>query len=305
VVSKNPTEVLRDFHAVRAYSFGIIHNQLRPEQETLPFLWEIPTIYYSFHHEFKAYLRELRKKEIAEQHHLSHKQSSLSVSSMSVDPLGSYYLPWTGVCRYVQRTFPPMIQKLVDDIWKQVVANATSTLKSSPLQSLIGFLHIRRGDTIDECDTTIPKLKSYLNCSLASISFEKPKQGGNNTPFESTSNFPQQENMTVTLLLGTNEEDPSYMRDLQEMMQNLSIVTTQQPRGNIPFIINVQTVDMESMITSHIQSKIRDGDISQSYLNNLHVFQILREIMNLVDFKLVQRRFRYCNDCDKIVIRDH
>jgi hypothetical protein len=116
-----------------------------------------------------------------------------------------------------------------------------------------------------------------------------------------TDNQQEQNELAITLLVGTNEQGPSFMQELQDMVRGLVLFTLD--RGQ-KIDIKLRSVDMESLIWDHLQSEINLGRMPSAYLNNLHVFQILEHIMNhLVDFKLVQRRFRYCNDCDKITIQ--
>jgi hypothetical protein len=290
IISKDRDEVIEDFDTIWQYSFG---NSKGEPQQQLPYLWEIPTNFYSFHKEFRSYIRETLPKR---------HDSNTS--------LGAACLPWSRSGRYVQRKLPVRIMTLVDDIWKEIVSSAREGSKTvnkscfnstwSPpnlqdLNPLIGFLHIRRGDTIEECDTSTVKLKSYLSCSLANLTLPRPRKELG-SPYLAT-----RIKLDIVLLVGTNEEHPSYMQELKTMVDGLSVVA-QSDDNDIH--LNVQAVDMESLIWGYLQSRIHQGEIPASFLNNLHVFEILEHIMNhRVDFKLSQRRFRFCNDCDNIFIQ--
>jgi hypothetical protein len=282
VLSKSRDEVLHDFDTIRRYSFAA---------ETLaPFLWEIPTNYYAFHKELRAHLRALPNKG---------------------GDFGAACIPWSGSGHYARRTFPPHLEGLIRDVWTLIGGESRRTARDEESSSisttiatsatpspLIGFLHIRRGDTMDECDTSIDKLKSYLSCSLSNMTFAESSSGVQDSE---TNSEHQQLELPVKLLVGTNEENLSYMQTLEKMIDELHLHTMYR---NKKVHLKLQAGDMERLIWDHLQSQVDIGRLSSAYLNNLHVFQILEHIMNhLVDFKLVQRRFRYCNDCDPVVIR--
>lgn len=298
ILSKSLDDVLLDFNTVRQYSFSNAITKL-------PFLWEIPTNYYAFHKELRAHLRSLSSKGTADD---------------------SSCLPWSRAGHYGQRTSPPQIESLISNIWNIIINQSTpgregdtsvtsstlpSTNKNTPAaiaapppqqqrRPLIGFLHIRRGDTIEECDTSIAKLKTYLSCSFSNMTFSD-EESSYGVSRMAKHPFPTLMVLPVTLLVGTNEEAPDYMQALQSMVHNLSLSLSQHG-GTIK--LQLQAIDMESLIWNHLQSEIVHGHLPSGYLNNLHVFQILEHIKNqLVDFKLVQRRFRYCKDCDPVAVR--
>ncbi|KAL3917264.1 MAG: hypothetical protein SGARI_007758 [Bacillariaceae sp.] len=193
--------------------------------------------------------------------------------------------------------------------WEQLVCPGVDPVVMSKDRnvsaSLKGFLHIRRGDTMEECDTNIPALRAYLLCSLANMTFPKPPKDGGGQQHMATRDYTkqQQQHVGITLLVGTNEEDAGYMQDLLNMVKELSIQAVDW--NGHPIQLNVvNAINMESLIWEYLQAQIAQGIIPSSFLNNLHVFEILEHIMNnRVDFKLSRRRFRFCNDCDKIVIR--
>ncbi|KAG7342088.1 hypothetical protein IV203_007180 [Nitzschia inconspicua] len=285
ILSKSREEVLNDFDTVRRFSFSESNTEK-------PFLWEMPTNFYSFHKELRAHLRAIPPKRT---------------------DLGAACIPWSRSGHYARRAFPPLIESLISDIWDAVMKKTTSgingnvepvttptksNLSSTPKhQPILGFLHVRRGDTIEECDTSITKLRSYLSCSFSNMTFPKILTASS----EWADNPGEKSVLSVTLLIGTNDEDPIYIQELQSMVRELSLSATFDGRT---VDLQIEAIDMESLIWDHLQSEVQSGRLSSAYLNNLHVFQILEHIMNrLVNFKLVQRRFRYCNDCDPIVIR--
>ena len=271
IVSKDRDEVLADFDVVRHYSLANNKDD-DSSRQSLPFLWEIPTNFYAWHKEFRAHIRE-----------------TLPLRQSNSQELGAACLPWSRSGRYVQRSYPDTLQQLMDGIWEQVKS-------ASGGGGLIGFLHIRRGDTIEECDTSIGKMRDYLKCSLSNMTLPKLFNGENQQQLRS-----KEQSINVTVLVGTNEEDKMYIQDLQNMVRELSIST----KGKEHTVqIYLHAINMESLIWSYLQTQVDHQNIPPSYLNNLHVFEILDHIMNSrVDFKLSRRRFRFCNACDSIVIR--
>ena len=62
-----------------------------------------------------------------------------------------------------------------------------------------GMFHIRRGDAIEECDTTLGKISNYLSCSLDRI-----EMYGN-----------------ISIMLSSDEQDPCYRNAIQDMIEAL------------------------------------------------------------------------------------
>jgi hypothetical protein len=66
-------------------------------------------------------------------------------------------------------------------------------VQQSSEQVNFGLLHLRRGDAIDECDTSVDRMQEYFACSL-----NRTETLGRN----------------ITMLLTTDEEDVGYRKIL-------------------------------------------------------------------------------------------
>jgi hypothetical protein len=95
-------------------------------------------------------------------------------------------------CTYSRGGIPAPMQGLADEIWQDILLLATPTTTS--VSTSIGFLHIRRGDSISRCNTTLPKLQRYLACSLHGLP-------------------------PTVILLASDETDPVYRASIQSLLK--------------------------------------------------------------------------------------
>ena len=70
--------------------------------------------------------------------------------------------------------------------------------------SIYGYLHIRRGDAIDDCDTSVEEIRDYLTCSLSGT-----ETTGKN----------------VTFVLGSDERDTAYRESIVRLADDFDHVT--------------------------------------------------------------------------------
>ena len=149
----------------------------------------------------------------------------------------------------------------------------------------IGFLHILRTDSNNKCNTTLNRMRSYLQCSVIDVS------------------------SNVTLLLLTDKTDPNYITGIQNIVEN--------ELGSSHKLIHLDAwisrqLEMMAGNTSQVQATIQKDDetgkwnanpIPLSYLNNYHLYLFGMFFANRAAFKLEQRRNILCNECDPIKIK--
>ena len=276
------------------------------------------------------------------------------------------FLPWIRRSeKYVEQVLPPRIIKLIDDAWEQVVsittsndndrgggngdanansgaaaaaasntvptdkaAAATTTTKNNSKNGgfVTGFLHIRRGDTQHECDTSIPKLRKYLNCSLNTMRLKQVKRRRPPNKRKSDNDKNNTTNrvklIDMILLVSTNEQDPSYVKSVQKMISNelsplrvvvdhsivdddespseQEIVITKTTTTTTTTMANIIPINAEELVWSTLRRSVRLKEVPKSYLNNFHAFLILQQLKDRVHVKLQQRRVRQCKDCDDV-----
>ncbi|KAG7357061.1 hypothetical protein IV203_001749 [Nitzschia inconspicua] len=160
-------------------------------------------------------------------------------------------------CQYVSKSPSRFVREVVRRVWDDV-HESTAT---------IGFLHIRRGDAVVQCNTTIPNMKLYLSCSLANTA----KHGN------------------IKLLVSTDETDPAYLEDVRTILQDL--------------YPHVKMVHLDPLIESHSEifaRELDEGGDSGRFVNSFFTFQVENVIRyQRAAFVLIQRRSE-CNACDAL-----
>ena len=135
-------------------------------------------------------------------------------------------------------------------------------LISTNISSEFTTLHIRRGDSVRTCDTTIKKIMHYLECSLKSCSKNLP------------------------VLFFTDEIDQIYVGKVEQILENL----------------NHTVFNGEKIISEFFENSISSGKIESYYDNNFFRFQISNYIKSMSKYQLVQRRSFHCNSCDHVCV---
>ena len=130
--------------------------------------------------------------------------------------------------------------------------------------SIYGLLHLRRGDSIDDCDTSVKRMKEYLSCSL-----ENTDLIGN-----------------ITLLMTSDEENKWYRKEILGLADAYD---------------HVNILDVDDLIWQIANQAMMDGVIHDYHLNNYFVYEIgdmfrTWSTDGLIKFYLVRRR-SICTDC--------
>ncbi len=130
--------------------------------------------------------------------------------------------------------------------------------------SFHGLLHLRRGDVIDVCNTSVERIREYLSCSL------------NNTEIFGN----------LTLLMTSDEEDDHYRQSIKTLASDFEHVTI---------------LDVDEMIWETVDEAVGRGELSKDHHNNYFVYEIGNMLRTwktdgLVKFYLVRRR-SMCTDC--------
>jgi hypothetical protein len=168
-------------------------------------------------------------------------------------------------CRYINKEPSAYVRNVVEKVWEDV---------HDP-HSTIGFLHIRRGDAANECNTTIDQLRSYFECT-----FSNTTKYGN-----------------IKLLFATDETDNTYLRAVKSTLEDL--------------YSHVQVLHLDPIVEKHIFHFFNHsgggagGDVVGSspsvkrlLNNNYFTFQVTTEIRYERAAFSIQRRRKMCNHCD-------
>ncbi|GFH50097.1 hypothetical protein CTEN210_06573 [Chaetoceros tenuissimus] len=131
----------------------------------------------------------------------------------------------------------------------------------------LGHLHIRRGDAIDVCDTSVERMEEYFKCSL-----DDTKSLGRN----------------ITLLMTSDENDSEYRKAIMSLIYD---------DDRYP---HVSILDSDKIVKSIMKGAVESHLISKHMLNNYFVFDVEYLLQDwsstLMDFHLVRRR-SMCTDC--------
>jgi hypothetical protein len=166
-------------------------------------------------------------------------------------------------CRYIMEGVPNHVQGIVDDI-KDLIEN-----QSDP-NATIGFFHVRRGDSMAACNTSLTRMESYLQCTF---------QGGI-----------EKDRENVTILFLSDEKDERYRYGIRNIVEDLH-VPAGEPAGHAKFI------DLDKLVWNRLQ-QVKE----KAYLiDNYYVFWVMDVLkIQYGSFYLEQRRNLSCKDCDII-----
>lgn len=133
-------------------------------------------------------------------------------------------------------------------------------------ESITGIFHIRRGDAVAQCDTSLERITRFLDCSFAET--------------QTIGNF--------TLLLSTDEDDSSYIDAVLAMPQTVESLS------------HVRIHWMDRIVRAATRMLIGNGSIPERLANNFFVFLVSQSIWKKASFALVQRRRSECPDCTSV-----
>jgi len=162
-------------------------------------------------------------------------------------------------CRYTNTdTVPSHIKTMQKRLVRRIIRNSVDNTKH-------GILHVRRKDTIHECDTSVDRMREFLACSLNGTD----SLGSN-----------------LTILLTSDEEDVEYRHEIIELADRYR---------------HVSILDADELVKNIVHEAVKNGVIDKGLDNNYYIFeveQVLRGWENdFVKFHLVRRRSNKCKDC--------
>jgi hypothetical protein len=117
---------------------------------------------------------------------------------------------------------------------------------------------------VKRCDTTLKRMKSYLQCSL------------NGT-----------ESRKATLLFHSDERDQTYRSAIQTMVNDFGHTF----------------MDLDALIKTFLKDAVKRDGGAEWRLSNYYVYALSQELMKKVSFKLQQHYIISCEDCNKLAGR--
>jgi hypothetical protein len=91
-------------------------------------------------------------------------------------------------------TVPPVMQQFADLVWVELGQTALANTTA-------GFLHIRKGDTTEQCNTSLAVMQDYITCS-----FNGTKSLG-----------------SLSILLASDERSPAYRAEVRNMLLDVGV----------------------------------------------------------------------------------
>ena len=146
----------------------------------------------------------------------------------------------------------PTHMSILRERLKQRVRNQSKS-RSPKNNSVYGYFHVRRGDSINDCDTSLEVLQDFLECSL------------NGT--EATGKH-------VTFLLGSDEKDNAYRKNLIQLASNFS---------------HVSMLDADKFTEQVIREAVRNGLIDEEIVNNnnFYVYELQKVLRREYHFSSI------------------
>lgn len=159
-------------------------------------------------------------------------------------------------CKII-KPYPDLVYRLKEKFFEGLK-------RKHPYTNHFVYLHIRRGDTIDVCDTSLERMRDYLSCS-----FDQSKKYGN-----------------FTILMSSDEKNSTYRKAIQSMVED---------GGHRGF------VDLDSAVWKLVRNYAETEDGGDRLLNNMVVFKIVKSIHYDEQVALVLAKHRgTCPDCSSI-----
>lgn len=241
------------FEKVQEYSWKQDHDWRQGEHNTQGFVWELLST-VPYHNDLTVNDLPMLKEDLQKMmgHHYNHHMMKPQVRLGHGDswkPAG---------CQYTNNMSDDMKDEIPEKIL-MMKKRLTQQLQELSPDTTFGRLHLRRGDAINECDTSIAKVKEFLSCSLKNT----------------------EEKGHLTILLVSDEKDDQYRQDILDLANDYSHVTM---------------MDLDKLNVRAIDEAVQSGELDASLQNNYFEFDVERRL-DIFEFYLDRRRAVQCDDC--------
>jgi len=259
VVTAEWWKVNDDFERIHSASF-----------ENEPFVWEIRVSYWYIVVQRKGgglnnmgnIIDDILPKQLDREKYVDMLPTESKFPSIELEAGRALMADISRGCTYVRLDYSPAIKRM-----QQSLENEIRRQSDQRGDALVGLLHLRRGDTVAICDTSLEKIRSYLHCSLDG------SEGFRN----------------IMLVMTSEENDVSYRKSILGLVDEFRHLTI---------------LDGDGMTQRIVDNAARLGHIGKSMVNAVVVFAVegtLRDPSSrLAGFRLARRRQR-CPDCDPAV----
>lgn len=258
---KDTKRIIEDYKQIHKASF---------QNET--FLWEIQINYWWIIRKQGGNLNNLGNivndfiQETQREDYTDMLPTESKFPSIDLSPSDVFLAGISHGCTYVKIEYSSPIKLLMQSLEREVRKHAGM----NDDDTLIGLLHLRRGDTTHVCDTSIEKVRSYLKCSI----------GGSEGL------------RSVMLVMTSDEKDINYRNSILRLADEF---------------IQLSVIDGDNITERIIDEAVATGMIlHKSFANGFVAFAVESTLRNaqsgLIDFRLSRRRSN-CPDCDPAIYR--
>jgi hypothetical protein len=160
-------------------------------------------------------------------------------------------------CTYTQFRPSATIGRITDAVMARIQADA-------PTNAIFGTLHVRRTDTVAECNTSLEVMQDYLDCSLRNTSDHQ-----------------------LAFLLSSDEPDNAYRQALIDMPKKMGWD-------------HVRLLDLDNVVLDTMHTLINSKAVNPWINNNFVRFTVINNIQAQLWLRLIKRRHLFCNKCDSV-----
>jgi len=252
VLSKNNDNLLDHFKDIQDFSW----NQSTDDETG--FIWEIHRTYFEAKELLQEKLPGPSDAALQSSFQTYSDQMQPKLISSSHNSLSCNYLADSA-----EEMTPTELSLYREELRRRV------QLHSPNETSLFGFFHIRRGDAMDACDTSLDKLWEFFRCSV---------------------NGTESKEKHVTLLFGSDEKNSTYRE---------SVIDFQN------FYPHISILDADQIVSNMMTEMIQDGNMPKRNLNNYYHYELLKTLGMDRQFEfssvfLIRRRGTDCEPCTKL-----
>jgi len=258
VISTNG-KVRKDFDRIQTFSF---RQEAKNPTSTVGFVWEIHDKWFDsdlWKSKLPMLSREVKDAAQDVYRHAMrpylHRYYTLQQKNHTVpDKLEG--------CKYTSDdTMPSHVKIMQNRLLKRIIRQHSK-------DAISGLLHLRRGDSINNCDTSVDKMRDYLACSL---------------------NGTESLGRNLTMIFMTDESDTEYRKNIMDLLDEYP---------------HVSIVDGDALTKAVVGEAVRNGLIDKDFLNNFYTYDVESVLRDrhgdLIKFTLEQRKSS-CHDCIKFL----
>ncbi len=276
--SVRPRQVKFDFPTLENYTLAQ-QSRLKRKRRAGIFVWSIRAEYFEWG---DMLANTLRKRPLPKQY--KRRISKLPAPTIFAEN------EYRG-CQYAKVGLTRNIRTLHEMIVGKIMQQQPESFSQSSMPPLVGYLHLRRKDARNACQTILWRVSAYLDCSLSDVIMRMS--------YFSSLERRGESRQGIVILFSSDDDDPHYRSQILQAIEKEHT----PPFNGTNNIINVTAIDFDELVERTIRMGIQSGTIPARQLNKFHIFQLILSIgynQSLVKFHLERRRKGLCEACANV-----